>query len=69
MVCPAVFAQKDYSKEEIFGGYSLLKVGECDHMDVVQKVTGFDKKSNLLNKGFSLSFTTGVQNSENRKIR
>ena len=55
--CPAVFAQEDYSRYEIFGGYSLLKVGEYDHMDIVQKETGFDKKSNLLDKGFSLSFT------------
>jgi len=64
MVCvvsPAVFAQEDHSKYEIFIGYSLLRVGEYDDMDVVQDMfsgsEGRIKRSSLLEKGFSMSFT------------
>ena len=66
MVCPAVFAQ-DYSKVDIFVGYSLMKVGgEYDNMKGLEKFGDLDEnwwgekrpkaeKSNLLKKGFSAS--------------
>ena len=60
MVCPSVFAQEDYSKYEIFVGYSLLRVDDYDDMDVVQDIfsgsEGRIKRSSLLEKGFSTSF-------------
>ena len=68
MVCPAAFAS-DYAKYDFFLGYSLMKVGEHDGIDDVQRfmqehVTtgvfgGFDdwKKSGILERGFSTSFT------------
>ena len=60
MICPAVFAQEDYSKYEIFLGYSLLRVDEYDDMDDVQEAWstyGRLKRSRFLEKGFSTSFT------------
>jgi opacity protein-like surface antigen len=64
MVCPAVFAQEDYSKYEIFAGYSLLRVVEYDDMnDMQEELLWYSdgesrlKKSRFLEKGFSTSFT------------
>jgi len=64
MVCPAAFGQEDFSRYEIFIGYSLLRVGEYDNMDDMQKELllysggeGRVKRSSFLEKGFSTSFT------------
>ena len=63
MICPAAFAGDDYSKYELFFGYSLLKIGsEYDDIDDERDYLNFNdgggfKKSNFLEKGFTASFT------------
>ena len=68
MICPAVFAQDDYSKFDIFAGYSFMRTAEYDNVDLVKETLanelwfeqGFNanfKKSNFLERGFSTSLT------------
>ena len=70
MVCPAAFAQDNYSKSELFVGFSLMGTDDYDYDSIKSGITDSDyndyydwhdlKLSNKasLNKGFSVSHTS-----------